>query len=246
MPTLRLISWNLDGLDTRHIDQRTEAACRTILERAPDVVFLQEVTQRSYFAHIRPWMQGVGYRASPPTLTRDSSYGCMMFTRPPLQVTSAVRKPFVATQMGRSLIRTTARWGDHELLLLTAHLESLRDGAPERLRQRDVVLEALRSHDGPAVFAGDTNLRDAEVAGLDIRDAWELLGSPPQTRFTFDTLTIPNKRGRSRARYDRVLLSDHPGWRPTGLFFLGMEPVVGTGGLFPSDHAGLEIILTLQ
>jgi endonuclease/exonuclease/phosphatase family metal-dependent hydrolase len=244
--TLRLISWNLDGLDTRYIDQRTEAACRIILERVPDVVFLQEVTRRSFFAHIRPWMQGVGYHASPPNLTSKSSYGCMMFTRPPIEVRSTTREPFATTQMGRSLIRTTVRWGGHELLLLTAHLESLRDGAPERIQQRDVVLDALASHNGPAVFAGDTNLRDSEVAGLDIRDAWELLGAPPQTRFTFDTLTIPNKRGRNRARYDRVFLNDHPGWRPTGLFFLGMEAVPGTGGLFPSDHAGLEILLSKE
>jgi tyrosyl-DNA phosphodiesterase 2 len=246
MPTLRLISWNLDGLDTRHLDERAEAACRTILSRAPDVVFLQEVTQRTFFAHIRPWMQGVGYRSVLPTLTRDSSYGCMMFIREPLQLISTTRQRFAATQMGRSLIRTVVRWNAQELLLLTAHLESLREGAPERIQQRDVILNALRSHDGPAVFAGDTNLRDAEVAGLDIRDAWELLGSPPQTRFTFDTFTIPNKRGRSRARYDRIFLSDHPGWQPTGLFFLGMEPVVGARGMFPSDHAGLEVTLTLQ
>ena len=106
MPTLRLISWNLDGLDHRHTDLRTEAACQTILERAPDVVFLQEVVQRSFFAHLRPWMLGVGYQAAPPMLTRHSSYGCMMFVRPPLKVLSVKREPFEATAMGRSLIRT--------------------------------------------------------------------------------------------------------------------------------------------
>ncbi len=246
MPNLRLITWNLDGLDTRHIDARSEAACQIILARAPDMVFLQEVTARSFHAHIRPWMQGVGYRASPPTLTRHSSYGCILFTRRPLQVTAHSRELFARTQMGRSLIRVTARLENHELLMMTAHLESLREGAPERLHQRDVVLAALAAHRGPAVFAGDTNLRDAEVAGLGIRDAWELLGSPPASRFTFDTLAIPNKSGRSRARYDRVFLNEHPGWRPVEMSLLGMEAVPGCGGLFPSDHAGLEVIFSLD
>ena len=243
MPTLRLISWNLDGLDHRHTDLRTEAACQTILERAPDVVFLQEVVQRSFFAHLRPWMLGVGYQAAPPMLTRHSSYGCMMFVRPPLKVLSVKREPFEATAMGRSLIRTVVSWHGEELLLLTAHLESMKEGSPERVRQLAVVLDALEAHDGPAVFAGDTNLRDSEVAGLDLRDAWSLLGGSAKTRFTFDTFTIPNKSGRNRARYDRVFLNHQDSWRPTGLFFVGMSPVPGAGGLFPSDHAGLEIIL---
>ena len=246
MPSLRLISWNLDGLDARHIDLRTEAACQIILERAPDVVFLQEVVERSFFAHLRPWMQGVGYRASPPQLTKRSRYGCIMFTRPPLTVLEARREPFTASQMGRSLLHTTVRWEGRELLLLTAHLESLREGRPERVQQLDVVRAALGAHAGPAVFAGDTNLRDSEVAGKEIRDAWSELGGPRQCRYTFDAFAIPNKKGRTRARYDRVFLSAHPGWRSTEMSLLGMASVPGAGGLFPSDHAGIEVLLSLS
>lgn len=246
MPSLRLISWNLDGLDGRHVDLRTEVACRVILERAPEVVFLQEVVQRTFFAHLRPWMVGVGYQASPPQLSRHSSYGCVMFTRPPLKVRSARRSLFSATQMGRSLLETTVHWEGHELLLLTAHLESLRQGRTERIQQLDVVCAALGAHAGPAVFAGDTNLRNSEVAGKGIRDAWSELGEPRAARYTFDALTIPNKSGRTRARYDRVFLNSHPGWRPTELSLLGMAAAPGAGGLFPSDHAGIEVILSLS
>ncbi len=246
MPTLRLITWNLDGLDTRHIDLRTEAACRAILERGPDVVFLQEVVERSFFGHLRPWFTGSGFRAAPPTLSRRSRYGCVMFIRSPLRVTSARRTPFEASQMGRALIRTVVHWEGRELLLLTAHMESLRDGAPERVRQLDRVLAALTAHAGPAVFAGDTNLRDSEVRGRDIRDAWCLLGSPRQTRTTWDMRAIPNKRGPNEqgggyARFDRVFLN--PGWRPSEMSLIGMAPVAGADGLFPSDHAGLEVLL---
>lgn len=246
MSTLRLISWNLDGLDGRHIDLRTEAACRIILERAPDVVFLQEVVGRSFFAHLRPWMTGVGYRASPQQLTQRSEYGCIMFTRLPLVVLRTRREPFAATGMGRALVHTTVRWAGQELLLLTAHLESLRQGRSERVQQLDVVRAALGAHAGPAVFAGDTNLRDSEVAGKEIRDAWSELGAAPHSRYTFDTFAIPNKKGRTRARYDRVFLNAHPGWRPTGLSLLGMAAAPGAGGLFPSDHAGIEVLLTLS
>lgn len=246
MPTLRLISWNLDGLDERHLDQRTEAAVRAVLSRTPDVVFFQEVTRRSHFAHLRPWMQGVGYTVAPAGLTEISHYGCMVFVRQGLGVRAATREEFPGSEMGRSLVTVRVGWGEVELLLLTAHLESLSYGSEQRVRQLDVVLKALAAHRGPAVFAGDTNLRDREVAGKPIRDAWQQLGSPDATRYTFDTVAIPNKAGRiNRARYDRIFLNDHPGWSPRGLSFLGMEAVPGTGGLFPSDHAGLEVILEL-
>ena len=148
--------------------------------------------------------------------------------------------------MGRSLVSTRVQWGGRDLLLLTAHMESLKQGATERVAQLAVVMDALAAHSGPAVFAGDTNLRDSEVAGLRLRDAWTLLGSPAATRFTFDTFAIPNKPRRSRSRYDRIFLNDHPGWARSGLSFVGMEPVAGAGGLFPSDHAGLEVILSLE
>ena len=190
-------------------------------------------------------MQGVGYRVAPPQLTQRSRYGCLMFTRLPLEVLEARREPFTATQMGRSLICTTARWAGQELLLLTAHLESLREGRPERLQQLETVRAALRAHRGPAIFAGDTNLRDSEIAGMTIRDAWSELGAPRHARYTFDTFAIPNKKGRTRARYDRVFLNAHPGWSPTALSLLGMAAVPGTGGMFPSDHAGIEVVLSL-
>ena len=246
MSTLRLISWNIDGLDERHLDERTEAAVRMVLARTPDVVFFQEVTRRSYFAHLRPWMQGVGYTPAPASLSSQSHYGCMIFVREGLPLLSAERRAFAQSFMGRSLVSARVMWAGQELLLLTAHLESLASGSQDRVRQLDEVMAALAGHDGPAVFAGDTNLRDREVAGKPLRDAWQLLGAPAATRYTFDTFAIPNKSGRTRARYDRVFLSDTVGWTPVSLSFVGMEAVPGAGGLFPSDHAGLEVILRLS
>ena len=54
-----------------------------------------------------------------------------------------------------------------EWTVQTAHLESLREGAGLRERQLSYVVERLTSAHGPAVFAGDTNLRDAEAARVD-------------------------------------------------------------------------------
>ncbi len=39
---LRIISWNIDGLDDRSREARTEAVCRTIEERQADVTKIRE------------------------------------------------------------------------------------------------------------------------------------------------------------------------------------------------------------
>ena len=40
---LRLLSWNIDGLDEEDKTERTEEVCRIILLKRPHVVYLQEV-----------------------------------------------------------------------------------------------------------------------------------------------------------------------------------------------------------
>ena len=44
---LKLLSWNIDGLDPEDLKERTEAALTTILSKQPDVVLLQEVVENS-------------------------------------------------------------------------------------------------------------------------------------------------------------------------------------------------------
>ena len=65
--SMKLVSWNLNGLEDREVDLRTESAMIQLLlgapiEKAilpgfkpnsPDIVLLQEVVERSYFAHVR-------------------------------------------------------------------------------------------------------------------------------------------------------------------------------------------------
>lgn len=40
---VRIMSWNIDGLDQNNVKNRTLGVCDTILEENPDVVYLQEV-----------------------------------------------------------------------------------------------------------------------------------------------------------------------------------------------------------
>ena len=76
---MKLVSWNLNGLEDRELDLRTESAMFQLLlgapieqamqpgfkPNAPDVVVLQEVVERSYHAHVRPHLEAAGFTVYP-------------------------------------------------------------------------------------------------------------------------------------------------------------------------------------
>lgn len=238
---LRLVTWNLDGLEDRHLDVRTEAACLALLLRPapPDVVLLQEVVPRSFLAHLRPHFAHAGY-AIVPSQPPEREYFVAAMIRDGSRVKTAWRAPFRGSRMGRELLGVQLAHEGREWLVCTAHLESLKPSREERRAQLATVAAALAAHAGPAVFAGDTNLRDEElpgVPGIDgIVDAAVLAGRPAATWF-------PRKGASRGMRFDRVLLDARTPWRPAPLRLLGEEPVDEADRMRISDHLGIEVVL---
>ena len=246
---LDLLTWNVDGLDERHLDLRSEAACLEILLQPthPHVVCLQEVVARTFHAHFVPHFRHAGFHPFPARPPENANYFDVVFVREPLVVEEALREPFPTSRLGRALTSVRISWGDRAFVAMTAHLESLKEGSEERKRQLVEVARRLRYPDTKALFAGDTNLRDAETEGLldGIGDAWTMAGSPADLRQTWDPSRTPNIRGAKgwkALRFDRVLLS--AGWKATAFALVGRSPVEGAEGLWPSDHAGLRVSLT--
>jgi endonuclease/exonuclease/phosphatase family metal-dependent hydrolase len=246
---LDLLTWNVDGLDERHLDLRAEAACLEILLRPkhPHVVCLQEVVARTFHAHFVPHFRHAGFHPFPARPPQNANYFDVVFVREPLVIEDALREPFPTSRLGRELTTVHIAWADRTFVAMTGHLESLREGSEERKRQLAEVARRLRHPDTLTLFAGDTNLRDVETEDVldGIGDAWAMVGSPAESRHTWDPSATPNIRGGKgwRAlRFDRVLLS--AGWKATSLEVVGRSPVEGTDGLWPSDHAGLRVSLT--
>lgn len=239
---IELVTWNLNGLDDDALDERTEVAMFTILLGAPpevalaggpprpppDLVLLQEVVDRSLRAHIAPHLRAAGYQLF-PTEPPDRGYYEVIAVRGRAVLGADVLR-FPRSGQGRALLRVRLPG----LTVFTAHLESLSAGAAVRLEQAAFALDQLRAA-GPAVFGGDTNLRDPEWAKLDatgVRDAWEDAGSPRALRATWNT-----------ARYDRV-------WTAGGAACVGFERIGGTPlastGCTPSDHLGVRVRISVD
>jgi len=206
-----------------------------LVEDPPDIVCLQEVVDRTLHAHLRPHFSNAGYAHVVQPATTE--YTCALFVRAPLKLVEAGVSPFPSSQMGRALLEATVDWDGVPLLILTAHMESLKGGSQPRSEQLGRILRRLEAHPGPAVFAGDTNLRDNEVDEAilgETRDAWEVAGTP-STRFTWQPW-----KGRARARFDRVFLNRH--WTCTA-FDLGNGADVPAAGVPVSDHRCVRVTL---
>ena len=249
---LTMISWNIDGLEQRNLEKRTEAVVKTIKESSADIVFLQEVVPQT-FSHIQTNLPNYecisakddGYFVA--TLLRN---GRVYFDRHKV-------RDYPTSLMDRHLLAVQAHCGNVVMDLLNTHLESGKEFAAERKKQLEECfgLMSRRSDDRNVIFGGDLNLRDPEVKSVGIpssaKDVWEQLGSREEVRWTWDLQRNTNKevegKWKPRCRFDRLyvrpsqtenLLADQFG-------LIGLEKVEGTQS-FPSDHWGIRLGLKLS
>ena len=205
---MKLVSWNLNGLEDRELDIRTESAMVQLLlgapiEKAvlpkfkpntPDIVLLQEVVERTFFAHVKPHLEAAGFTVYPTAPTERSYFEVIAVKSKALSYSVT---PFPWSEQGRGVSQVTI----DGLTILTAHMESLKPGAKLRVDQGQFIVDLMQKS-GPCIFAGDTNLRKAEWEAIDrgdVYDAWERAGSIKKHQTTW-------AMGNSRARYDRAWL----------------------------------------
>jgi endonuclease/exonuclease/phosphatase family metal-dependent hydrolase len=209
---MQLVTWNLNGLEDRHIDERTEAAMFQMLlgaplEKAmvenfkpntPDIIVLQEVVERSYHAHILPHLQAAGFTIYPQQPS-ERSYFEVMATR--LPVLDYQHEKFDYSDQGRELSCLCLK---NKLIIMTAHMESMKPGSSMRIEQAKFILDKMKQSSTPIIFAGDTNLRQSEWESLEnehVLDAWESSGSVKKYKTTW-------QRDKYKARYDRIWIKN--------------------------------------
>ncbi|CAL4062743.1 unnamed protein product, partial [Meganyctiphanes norvegica] len=242
----KLITWNLDGLDDKHLKKRTKAVANIIESEKPDIVFLQELVPVtfSYLENALP--QYVFVAAG-----TDDYFCATLLLRTSVYFDGHSIIPFKNTRMGRNLLCIEAHIGELKLNLLNTHLESTAEFAEERMEQLKVALKNLttaKNSNITSILAGDLNIRDKEVTQVGLPsgvfDLWEACGRRPECRYTWDTMRNTNKeiggRFKPRMRFDRVYLGQpsKPVITPKHFGLVGIEKVLGLQS-FPSDHWGI-------
>lgn len=231
---MKLVSWNLNGLEDREVDLRTESAMIQLLlgapieqailpsfkPNSPDIVLLQEVVERTYFAHVKPHLEAAGFEVYPKAPT-ERSYFEVIAVKSKILESSFTKFPWSDQGRGVSMVKIEG------LTIFTAHMESMKPGSKQRVDQGQFIID-LMQESGPCIFAGDTNLRKAEWEMINqgyVNDAWEYTGSVKKQRITW-------KQDNYRARYDRVWVHDVP----VKSFEVFGKDYIKTINSRPSDH----------
>lgn len=220
---LRVLSWNLNGLESARLDSRMEKACiqmvlgvtlREAMAGAPSpplphVFCLQEVVRRVHIDKLRHHFGAAGFELFPAEPPEREDYS-LIAVRPPWTITHSQYVPFEHSKLARGYTEVHIRSaGGQEAAVLTAHMESLRSGGEDRTSQTlqiDARLMAAADSARPAIFAGDTNLRESEFVaaraeGCLLRDVFDLAKRPEAYKATW--WPEGSRRGY---RFDRIWL----------------------------------------
>ncbi|AXE27595.1 polynucleotide adenylyltransferase [Streptomyces globosus] len=246
--SVRLLTWNTlwDRYDAPRIDtaRRRPLLCAELEAADADVIALQEVEPALLDMLLeQPWVRRAYTVSAAPDGRDVSDFGLLVLSRLPVAEAGLHR-------LGphKAVSAVTVRTAAGPLVVACVHLTSdhTQDGAARRAEELARVAEGLGAVDAHVALVGDFNDgrggADGPAAVLGMRDAWSEVHGASDDTPTFDPSANPlaavgSLSGRA-ARLDRVLLrSDAARVRRAAL----RGDVPEGGGLFPSDHYGVEV-----
>ncbi|MFC9294938.1 poly(A) polymerase [Streptomyces sp. NPDC057011] len=248
--TVRLLTWNTlwDRYDAPRIStaRRRPLLLAELAAADADVIALQEV-EPALLAMLlaAPWVRA-GYTVAADPGGRDvAESGLLVLSRLPVREAGLHR-------LGphKAVTAVTVDTAAGPLVVAAIHLTSdhTEGGEARRSAELSLLAEGLGGIGAGVALLGDFNDGRSGAEGpagaLGLRDAWSEVHGPADDTPTFDPVANPlaavgSLTGRA-ARLDRILLSPSEA-RVTRAALRGHSP--GPGGLFISDHYGVEATL---
>ena len=149
---LSVVTWNVDGLDERHLEGRAEEVCSIVgdIHPLPEFVLLQEVVGATAPIFMRR-LRAYGYKCTDEGKHERHPYFTIgFFLASRVEVTRVEREAFHNSEMGRDLLKMFCNLkgaggaSPIPLLVMTSHLESEKRHGDARCEQFRSVLEQLR------------------------------------------------------------------------------------------------------
>eukprot|EP00922_Rhytidocystis_sp_ex-Travisia-forbesii_P019519 GHVS01028877.1.p1 GENE.GHVS01028877.1~~GHVS01028877.1.p1 ORF type:complete len:385 (-),score=18.17 GHVS01028877.1:552-1706(-) len=229
-----LISWNIDGLETKALTARTKYIINLVKNKNPAVIFFQEVVEAS-LALFKQHLSCEYDFFEPPTSERIPYFCIILVLRKQMTYCNGSFEShfFPDSMMGRHLLLldlAPVAFPQEQIRLMTTHLESMKEHAKERSKQYICLLKRMTERRPSelqtgwtkhgdrgrcfvtSICGGDMNMRDKEVSDCgnpdNVDDVWTMLGSPGHSKFTWDTYKNTNKEMtgnfKPRCRFDRL------------------------------------------
>ena len=252
---IRVLSWNIDGLDDHSNEEdmlgRTMWIIKEINRLRPHVVFLQELIDFNY--QIVYQLLNGAFHIFKQEDCRQPYFVAVLVHKASMSVAGSaqpVRFPFSKMGRGGVFVSVSLRGSSESVGLLTAHLESFRESASERKKQIELCWDFLENMIkkgivNSTIFGGDLNIRDNEVpSNLAQSDAWIMAGRNKAHEFTWDLARNDNAQmphgGKPRCRFDRFYVNSVKDVRVNEFQLVGTDRVDGLDR-FASDHFGIFI-----
>lgn len=254
---LRVMSWNVDGLDSDESNEedllgRTLWIVKTINECRPHVVMVQELIDFNLAIFKQALGRGFDiYVQKDPAL--PYFVGIFVHKGTVDVIGSPSNIVFPTSRMGRGALGISVKLkgasSASKYECITAHLESMRESSSERIIQLSVVdsyiSTLLQGGIKNIIFGGDLNIRDNEVPkDWKEKDCWILAGKDKAHEYTWDLQLNDNARmpngGKPRCRFDRMYLFSKNSNSVKSFQLVGKERVEGLDR-FPSDHFGVLV-----
>ncbi|KAH9510250.1 Tyrosyl-DNA phosphodiesterase 2 [Bulinus truncatus] len=250
--SIKLLSWNIDGLDPNNLVSRTEGVCSVLLQEDPEIIFLQEIVQASLnIIRSRCDKYNIYLGVEEENINPNAYFTAVLLRKDSSLLQCVKLAEFPSSCMSRTLLEVQCLVKSVPVTLLTSHLESTAEYSSERKKQLSMAFSRMLaiSKTRTVLFGGDLNLRDKELTGVsdkpeDVLDVWEVTGKRPQARYTWDLTINDNKQlGLSfqpRCRFDRMYLrnSEPPRLKPAYFELAGIQRLSACHR-FPSDHWGI-------
>jgi endonuclease/exonuclease/phosphatase family metal-dependent hydrolase len=265
--TLSFLTYNIDGLNPVNLNYRTNTVLALIVSANADIVQLQEVVPETAPIIIKALINN-GYSNFGESNAYEGSchYFTLTFAKVRKFSSCAIRRiPYTgsaSSQQGRDSLQLSLVYMGVPWLFVNCHLESCGvafKSAGSAIRQAQLThgLRLVTEHTtrGPAVLAGDLNIRDPEASavrklfGSDISDASEVCMIDKKKSATW-YMPAPSTYS---ARYDRVYYNSTPGLVAKTFQIIGGDDIyedLPDGNGFngealpyrtPSDHRGLVV-----
>ena len=250
---IKLVTWNVDGINEVERIRRAKRACDEILAMNPDVVSLQEVVAIDDMERVFDTAFGENYMKVCPG-GETMAYFTVTYIKKCWASGAISRRDHfegaATSMMGRDMLCMTCNIKGIPLLVVNTHLESMKESSETRTAQLKTITRLMLQHEGPAMVGGDLNMRDREqkdaflnAGGADdaMTDAYFFFNRPADARVTWELPDTPQAKGR----FDRIYHNRKGIEFIHNIVMLGKQTIQGVG-VRPSDHLGLVCSLRVQ
>lgn len=187
---IHIISMNIWG-DPQMADERAKIVISCVIDALPDIIFLQEVTNRTVLS-LTQALRAKGYQYKLSNKHNRQKYELVACKYP---INKSKFRRFSTSSVHNGVLWVAVDYNNAPLVLATSQLEDGSNNVVKRAGQLDCALEYLQHKfdNAPVIFGCDTNMMKESYTMPEYwQDAWKANGNNKYLQYTYNSNTNNN------------------------------------------------------